>query len=286
MFDPFLLLTPILVLAVLALVRFIGCDVILGLERDPPQPPGELKVLYGNERITLSWGKSPNAAKYQIKQRDIPSGPYTNGLLVDAPRTASDDIFLPYNVTRYYMVISVNGDLESGPSNDVVVTGARPLVTQVTYGTPGTSFDGWLGMVIDVKATALTVVALGRVANNSVPHAVKIVDASGVDVPNGQVSVEPTSPITGEFRHENLELSVDLEANTTYFVVTHEVQNTDQHYEYDTVVRTQLEALVKGGVYQDELAPGIYTRPGPPGEVQDDQSYGPVDILYHPRRPM
>ena len=43
MFDPFLLLTPILVLAVLALIRFVGCDQVLGLEpptlRRPPRLP-------------------------------------------------------------------------------------------------------------------------------------------------------------------------------------------------------------------------------------------------------
>lgn len=214
------------VLAVLALVRFIGCDVILGLERDPPQPPGELKVLYGNERITLTWGKSPNAAKYQIKQRDIPSGPYTNGPLIDAP-----------------------------------------------------TFDGWMGMVIEVRATPLRVVALGRVANNNGTHAVKIVDVNGVDVPGGQVSVEPTSVVTaGNFRYQNLEPGIALNANTTYFVMTHDVQNTDPWYEFDTLVFTHPEAAVRDGVYQEDTSPGIHVRMG-----GADHSYGPVDILYQPK---
>jgi hypothetical protein len=281
MFDPFLLLTPILVLAVLALVRFIGCDIILGLERDPPSTPGELRVVYGNERITLIWGASSNAGKYQIRQRDMPSDPFIDGPVVSAPQTRSDSIFLPYNVTRYYQVVAVAGELESGPSNDVVATGARPLVTQVDFGTPGTTFDGWMGMVIEVQSTALTVVALGRVANNNFTHEVKIVDASGMIVEGAQTAVEPTSEITaGHFRYENLEESAQLTANTTYFVLTHEAQNTDQCYEYDTEVSTQSEAAVSGGVYQEEATPGIYTRQG-----VMKQSYGPVDILYHPRRP-
>ena len=38
MFDPFLLLTPLLVLAVLALVRFIGCDKLFEIDELPSRP--------------------------------------------------------------------------------------------------------------------------------------------------------------------------------------------------------------------------------------------------------
>ncbi len=38
MTDPYLLLTPLLALAVLALARFVGCDWFFGLERVPPEP--------------------------------------------------------------------------------------------------------------------------------------------------------------------------------------------------------------------------------------------------------
>jgi hypothetical protein len=40
MTDPYLLLTPVLALAVLALARFVGCDWVFHLEELPPVPPG------------------------------------------------------------------------------------------------------------------------------------------------------------------------------------------------------------------------------------------------------
>jgi hypothetical protein len=47
MTDPYLLLTPVLALAVLALARFVGCDRLFGLRRVPdepdlPDPPAEI----------------------------------------------------------------------------------------------------------------------------------------------------------------------------------------------------------------------------------------------------
>jgi hypothetical protein len=36
MTDPYLLLTPVLALAVLALARFVGCDLVFDLEEVPP----------------------------------------------------------------------------------------------------------------------------------------------------------------------------------------------------------------------------------------------------------
>ena len=36
--DPYLLFTPILVLGVLGLVRFVGCDILFGLQHVPDPP--------------------------------------------------------------------------------------------------------------------------------------------------------------------------------------------------------------------------------------------------------
>ena len=63
MFDSFLVLTPLLTLAVLALVRFTGCQVVFPVDEyedpettettetpDAPLAPTDLSVQYGDEK--------------------------------------------------------------------------------------------------------------------------------------------------------------------------------------------------------------------------------------------
>ncbi len=46
MIDPFVLLTPVLLLAVIALVRFVGCTFKPGMPPPPPPPPPPLEVAF------------------------------------------------------------------------------------------------------------------------------------------------------------------------------------------------------------------------------------------------
>ena len=102
-------------------------------------------------------------------------------------------------------------------------------------------------------------------------------NSNGADVPGAQVTVDPSAIGASLFVYENLAVPIDLAANTTYFVVSHEVLNGDTWYEFDTVVFTHPEAAITNGVYQPDATPGVYTAMG-----GTNHSYGPVDILYHP----
>ena len=55
MTDPYLLLTPVLALAVLALARFVACDVVFGLDRPPAAPAGVAAVATSDRRVDLTW---------------------------------------------------------------------------------------------------------------------------------------------------------------------------------------------------------------------------------------
>ena len=293
MFDPFLLLTPILVLAVLALIRFVGCDQVLGLERPPVHPPpspGAIRVSYGNGTITLTWGASTGATGYRIKEKDNLTDTYGEGTF-RTDRTF--EVLLPYQVTRYYVVVAVKDNLESAETNEVTVTGARSLLTHIEPGTPQSFFNGWVGMRIRVGAVPLHVVALGRIRYTIGPpetpisqaHEVKIVDSTGVNLPHAEAWVLPQSGIVaGHFRYQTLEAAVDLEPNTIYFVVSHETARSsdpaaDEWYDFDTRVFSNTEASVTEGMYQDDAAPGAYqVSTGGAGHA-----YVPVDILYHPK---
>jgi hypothetical protein len=69
--DPFVILTPILLLGVVALLGFVGCDLVLGFNHYHEEPKN-LHAVAGNGKVTLSWDPSsdaltaPDADKYKV----------------------------------------------------------------------------------------------------------------------------------------------------------------------------------------------------------------------------
>ena len=111
MHDAFLLLTPVLTLAVVALAGFIGCDVILGLERDP-NPPRNLMAVPGNNRIDLSWDppKAGMVGKYVV-HIGTSSGMYssTHETEDSDPEYSDTDAI---NGSMYFYAVSAKGSAE------------------------------------------------------------------------------------------------------------------------------------------------------------------------------
>lgn len=190
MTDLYLLLTPVLALAVLALARFVACDLIFKLE-DPPPP--------------------------------------------------------------------------------------IPFVESFVLGEPRTDFTGWVGMVIQVGPAPLTVRQLGRImlTASTVAHEVKLVQPAGTGgVDLGTVTI-PVSAATQGFAYATLQPSVVLDANSEYYVVSHEVSGGDAFHDVlQTTVTTRNVAQVTSGVFNDDADPR-FQRSGGPGST-----YGPVDFTY------
>lgn len=312
MADPFLLLTPFLVLLVLALVRFVGCSELADVDpwppdrTEPPPAPADLTVQYGDETVTLTWTASPGATAYRIKYSDTSMGPYVDG--PDVPTPTSVEV-LPYDTTRYYVVHALNESGESGPSNEVSATGSRPLIAVIqTFGVPQNYFSGWLGMQITTGSDPLKIVALGRVSHvknppdadvpMAHPHLVKIAGpitpqpqpdpdpdlATADDLTNGIVAVAPLSGVVaGDFRYETLKDAVDLAADSTYFIVSEEVAQTvdptaDEWHDYSQMGVANPEAVLDRAVYQEGTPANVYTLP----KNGFGQFYVPVNGLYHP----
>ena len=302
MFDSFLLLTPLLTLAVLALVRFIGCAEIIGVEEwepsrevtDAPSAPTDLSVQYGDEIIILSWNPPTGATGYTVQFSDSPAGPLTDGVTV-SENTSTE--FLPYNVTRRYAVIALKDALQSPPSDEVTVTGARPLLATIqTFGTPQSFFNGLLGMKV-TPTTRLKIVALGRVKYLNVqPNPVPIVHAHEIkivlpgtpvasDVSGGQVAIAPEFGVeAGDFLYETLKTDIFFEPGETFYVVSQETAlmdtnpDADEWHDFDTIAIPHPEATLDEGVYQPDETPGEFeVSTGGPNHL-----YVPVNVLYHP----
>ncbi|MBV9743319.1 MAG: immunoglobulin domain-containing protein, partial [Acidobacteriia bacterium] len=149
------------------------------------------------------------------------------------------------------------------------------LVTSEVLGTIRNNYSGWVGMVIQVGSTPLTINALGRfaAAGNSGTHSVKIVNAAtGGDIPGASATVSMTGVPAGTFAYGNLSTPVTLSSNATYYVLTQETSGGDTWYDYNTTVQTNSAASVGGAVYNTS---GGYTVTGSAAH-----SYGPVDIIY------
>jgi hypothetical protein len=162
-----------------------------------------------------------------------------------------------------------------------------PFVDSRVLGTPRTNFTGWAGMAIRVGDKPLTVTQLGRImlTTTIAEHQVKLVEPAGdggVDLGTVTIPIGTTSDsdsILG-FAHATLEPAVVLNANSEYYVVSHEAAGGDVFHEVlDTIVTTTEVAQVTSGVYNDDADPR-YRRFGAAGNT-----YGPVDFIYEYEEP-
>lgn len=130
MIDLFVVLTPILLLGVIALLGFVGCDRVLGLTWIPPVAPTNLRATPGNAQVTLEWD-SGGAYHFRVSGGTTPGGPYTpagdtdNRFFIDHP--------LPNGTTFYYIVQAFDSEGTGGNSNEASAT---PFATPFEIGDP------------------------------------------------------------------------------------------------------------------------------------------------------
>jgi Fibronectin type III domain len=116
--DLFILLTPILLLAVIALFAFVGCDKVLGLQHFP-DPVSGLQAVAGNSQVTLTWDAFPNATDYHALRT---AGTTTTDLDTMSSSTTYTDTGLTNNTTYSYSVFANTPGGDSGPSTSVTAT--------------------------------------------------------------------------------------------------------------------------------------------------------------------
>jgi hypothetical protein len=284
MHDWYLLLTPLLMLIVVALVGFVGCDKVLGFETITYyDPPSNLIATPGSNRIDLSWTASPKAGVtgYNVK-RGMATGEYTITIPVMTALSYSD-VDVIDGMTYFYVVTALFSSNESDPTNEVMVTsgdtGLTSLVTPGSFGAKRNDFGGWVGMGIRVAASGLVVKSLGRwfIPGNADVHAMKIVDAATkTDVPGGSVTIPlPTSGLTVErFVYASLPAGLALTPGADYYVISQESNGGDQFY--DSAAMTVTTTAKASRIYAVN-GDGVSTYNASP--VQGT-SYGPVDLQY------
>jgi hypothetical protein len=286
MSDAYLLLTPLLMLAVVALVGFVGCDLLFGLDTVPPYvppPPGpaNLTGIPGDNRVDLMWDDFPMGTQFYVKRRTGSDQYVDVGALIPAGSTTFADTTV-INGTPYSYVVTARlaDDQETLPSNPFDTTpGVEALISLVTSKTLGSlrNFGGWVGMGVQVGSRALTVQKLGRIfaPGNTGTHAAKIVDGvTKADVPGGGVMIAVNTGTLNEFVYVDLAAPITLNANTDYYVISQEPAVGDQFYDsVDTSVTTTPVAVRVYAVNGDGA--GNYNV-----APLDAFVYGPVDFQY------
>lgn len=295
MTDAYLLLTPILMFFVVALVGFVGCDLLFNLEEVPDVIPGPtgLEAIAGDNRVDLKWNLLTNATAYYVDRRDGMKPFKQISMTLDETTMDYPDLTAMNGITYTYQVRAQVGNRVTSPSNPKTVTpGVDALLKFITQFTPGMlrTFNGWVGMGITVADRAVLVQKLARiyVTGNGNPvththHTVKLVNGSSPfdDVPNGSVDVEfdgmGTDVDADGFKYVQLPSLVELQPFTEYFIITQEMDPGDQFHDADT--RVTAHETVMSRVYAvNGDGMGNYTTSLP--SMTFDVIYGPVNFQY------
>jgi hypothetical protein len=109
------------------------------------------------------------------------------------------------------------------------------------------------------------------VAGNSGTHTIKLVDANGVDIPGGSVSLNMAGCTAGQFKYATLASNVILSANTAYYLVSQETVGGDRWFEFGPVTPTNA-AVVNNSVWFNGSS---YVPTG-----AANTSYVPPNFLY------
>ena len=290
--DTYLVLTPLLVLGIIGLIRFIGCNWIYGLDETKAEvvPVEDLQAVAGDSRVNLSWGylASLHLTGFRI---DVTGGPFNPIPSLGGSARSAEFTGLTNGVQYDFSVIAERGSDVSTP----VTVSATPGITSYVidqppiFGTVRNNFTGFVGMEIMVGPAPIIVTQLGRIvaATNSGVHEVKIVSpvstpvtgtpVAGIDVASVNVTTvaQVNQSNVGTFAWTALPQPVTLQANTIYFVVSAEVDGGDLWNEEQTVPTTAVAAL-QFSVFTVASGPdaGKYQR------ANTGRCFGPVSFRY------
>jgi hypothetical protein len=273
-------------LGVVALLGFVGCDKLFGLQHIPEQPdpptllpgPTNLVATAGDGRVDLKWDAYAGATEYYVKRGTI-SGDYGAPTPVSALRTTYPDTDVMNN-TAYYYVVSARVTDETDNSNEAMATPmSTPIpseyfVTNFTLGSLSSDFNGWAGMEILVGGNSLEIHALGRVvaSTNTHQHTIKIIDKASLgDVASVVIDTAGSTP--DQFQTAPLATPKILTKNTAYYVVSSESIGQDSFYHENSTVAHTPVATVLHAIKGDGTTP--YVAHG-----LADNCCGPVTFQY------
>ncbi|MBI4566775.1 MAG: hypothetical protein HY719_00095 [Planctomycetes bacterium] len=188
--------------------------------------PTGLTATAGNAKVDLSWTAVSGATAYKVYRSNAPA-PVTSGALlatVNAPTVTYSDATAVNGTLYYYVVTTVGGPSDSGPSNEVSATpaagGAPPTAPTALTATPGngrvdlswtasagaTTYNVYrataasvpiTGTPLGVVSAPVTTYADTTVTNGTTYfYVVTAVNASGQSAASNEVSAAPT-PGTG-----------------------------------------------------------------------------------------
>jgi hypothetical protein len=290
--DAYLALTPLLVLGIIGLVRFIGCNWFWGLEPTVAEvkPVDALQAVAADRRVTLSWTylSTENITGFRVDVAGGDADPV-------APLIATDRTAIVTGLTNgtlyTFSVIAERAPYASVPVSKTATPGVTSFVTDepAITGSARNDYTGFSGMEIMVGPAPIIVTQLGRIVatTNSGVHEVKIVrpvttplpgvPVTGVDEVSVSVTTvaEVSQANVGRFAWTPLPQPFMMQPNTIYFIVSSEIDGGDLFYQEQFVPTTAVAALLSS-IFTFATGPdvGKYGR-NSPGLV-----YGPVSFRY------
>jgi hypothetical protein len=290
MIDGYVLLAPILLLGVIALLGFVGCNWAYGLGettlKQKPKPPSNFQAVAGDNRVALTWVDDPDGdvTGYSVFRGTAPGTvkeDYDPGVALSTSQLPYTDMTAKNGITYYYRVTESNSEGESDLSDEQSATPVSPfgsfVIAIATPGTPNAAGRaGFFGMAVHVVGPgAITIQKLGRAFDlgMTTTHEVRIVDAVSKAVRS--TSVDMTSGTGGVgFKYGDLNPPVTMAAGSDFYVLSEEFAGGDRFYEQDTTVATRVEARIVSAIESDPQGVA-YTPAGVIGHT-----YGPVDFQY------
>jgi hypothetical protein len=304
MSDTFIFLAPLFLLGVIALTGFVGCQAVFPIDEgtdepaepsEPagppvfPKPPTNVHSEAGDGVVTLLWDANPDALLFEIDRKESPPGipPDSYDFLVGVTpaQVAIINGFMAYEdhdvtngITYHYVIRLVSGEGTSFNSPDTEATPTTPFgpfVADYVLGSVRPGEDGWFGFAVLTGPAPLTVHKLGRFysPSNDGSHEIAIVEEATLQV-LGSASVDVDSEDLDGFKYGNVQPApVKLDADSQYYVVSHESLGGDDFFTQDTIVTTNAEAEVTNAV--ESIALVTFTTAGGPGHA-----YGPVNFQY------
>ncbi len=280
--DWFVLLAPIFLLGVMALLGFVGCDLVFGLDRlpDPADPP-VISATPGDNAVTIDWEPAAHAVSYVLARGET-AGSHPDLRNVQPSEVPFTDTSAMNGKTYFYVVRSRNSNNdESADSNEVMASpspaGAATSFVKdpVVPGALDNTNGGFFGMTIEVQGSDILVRRLGRffLPGNGGMHSMAIIDkgTNGI-VPNSPVTVDMTTGTLGNFVYADVTGPVTLFAGHQYYIVSSEAINGDKFSLDDCVIDHENVARVIGAASGDGTNFTTLNT--------ENHTYGPVNFLY------